>query len=92
MGNGKIFYYVQNESEDGNGSTASFGIGGTASNATSDNTPPVIDVYLNNEQFRSGDAVKTSALLLVKLFDDSGINTVGTGIGHDLIAILDSNF
>lgn len=92
MGNGKIFYYVQNESEDGNGSTASFGIGGTASNATSDNTPPVIDVYLNNEQFRSGDVVKSSALLLVKLFDDSGINTVGTGIGHDLIAILDSNY
>lgn len=92
MGDGKIFYYVQNEKEDGNGSTASFGIGGTAANATSDNTPPLIDVYLNNEQFRSGDVVKNSALLLVKLFDDSGINTVGTGIGHDLIAILDSNY
>jgi hypothetical protein len=27
--------------------------------------------------------------LFIKLFDESGINTVGNGIGHDLMAILD---
>ena len=28
-------------------------------------------------------------MLFIKLFDESGINTVGNGIGHDLMAILD---
>jgi hypothetical protein len=29
--------------------------------------------------------------LLLKLKDSSGLNTVGTGIGHDIVAILDDN-
>ncbi len=29
--------------------------------------------------------------LLVKVFDLSGINTVGNGIGHDITAVLDGN-
>ena len=39
----------------------------------------------------SGGFTNSRPTLLAKLFDDSGINTVGTGIGHDLTLILDEN-
>lgn len=88
---GKILYYVKSDTEDGNGATTSFYIGGSSSNPFVDNNPPDIKMYLNNEQFKNNDRVSSSALLLVKLFDESGINTVGTGIGHDIVAILDND-
>jgi hypothetical protein len=46
---------------------------------------------MNDENFVSGGFTNSSPTLLAKLFDDSGINTVGTGIGHDLTLILDEN-
>jgi len=86
---GKISYYFSNDTIDGNGATEDFKIGGTSEEPIVDNNPPVIKVYLNNEKFKSNDKVASSALLLVNLSDESGINTVGTGIGHDIVAVLD---
>ncbi|MFO5558449.1 hypothetical protein, partial [Klebsiella pneumoniae] len=31
-------------------------------------------------------------LLLLHLFDSSGINTSGSSIGHDITAVIDSNY
>lgn len=89
---GRILYYTHNSEEDGNGSTDLFYIGGSSSNPVIDNDPPEVNLYLNNEKFKTNDRVSSSALLLVKLFDESGINTVGTGIGHDIVAIIDNDF
>jgi hypothetical protein len=41
-----------------------------------------------NENFASGGITNENPLLLVKWSDESGINTVGNGIGHDLTGIL----
>lgn len=92
LGNGRILYYFSNDTIDGNGSNDQFLIGGSDDNPVTDNAPPQIDIYLNNHDFKSNDKVSSSALLLINLFDESGINTVGTGIGHDLIAILDDDY
>jgi hypothetical protein len=92
IGTGKILYYASDNQNDGNGAFSNFNIGGSASNPISDNNPPDIDMFMNNEDFKSYDKVSSSALLLVNLFDESGINTVGTGIGHDIVAVLDSDF
>ncbi|MBN2806346.1 MAG: type IX secretion system sortase PorU [Prolixibacteraceae bacterium] len=89
---GKILYYASNAVDDGNGATTSFYIGGSSSNPFVDDNPPEIDMFLNNKHFRNNDRVSSSALLLVNLFDESGINTVGTGIGHDIVAILDNDY
>lgn len=88
---GKIFYYISNDDHDGNGATDEFYIGGSAENQIIDDTPPQIDVYLNNRNFKSGDDVSSSALLLVDFSDESGINTLGQGIGHDIIAVIDND-
>ncbi len=44
---------------------------------------------MNNEKFAFGGITDENPLLLVKLKDENGINTVGNGIGHDITAVLD---
>jgi hypothetical protein len=92
MGKGRIIYYASDGQDDGNGSTTLFNIGGSSSNPVKENDSPEMDLFINNENFKSYDKVSSSSLLLVNLFDESGINTVGTGIGHDLVAVLDDDY
>lgn len=91
FGNGKISYYAEDGSKDGNGAETSIIVGGAGSNPVSDHTGPVIHAYLNDEKFVNGGITNPAPVLLLKLSDSSGINTVGTGIGHDLIATLDND-
>lgn len=48
-------------------------------------------MYLNTPEFMDGDEVNSAPCLFVELFDENGINTVGTGIGHDIMAIVDND-
>ena len=91
FGEGKISYYSDNGKEDANGYTESFIIGGSNSNGIVDEVGPQLDLYLNDESFVYGGITDENPILLAKLFDEQGINTVGNGIGHDLVAILDQN-
>src|SRR5690606_1292628 len=56
-----------------------------------DTVPPEISIYLDGRSFESGDMVTTNPLLLVDLFDESGINTTGLGIGHRIEAWIDDS-
>lgn len=38
-----------------------------------------------------GGLTNQTPILLAKIFDDNGVNTVGNGIGHDITVILDEN-
>ena len=89
-GYGKLSYYVDDlELGDGTGYFEDFLVGGLNSNANLDNTGPEIQLFINDTTFVSGGFTDDSPDLLGVLYDNSGINTVGTGIGHDLVAILD---
>jgi hypothetical protein len=44
---------------------------------------------MNDEHFTDGSITDENPWLVAKVSDDSGINTVGSGIGHDITAILD---
>ena len=91
FGSGRISYYaVSNDSlTDANGYDESFTIGGTSANITADFDGPEIELFINNEQFISGGMTNEDPLLFALLNDFSGINTVGNGIGHDIVAVLD---
>lgn len=94
FGNGKITYYAEatdQPSINANGYTFQFKVGGTAPNFTPDDKGPQVQVYMNDTNFMFGGITNESPILLVKLKDESGINTIGNGIGHDLIGILDNN-
>ncbi len=91
FGSGRISYYaISNDSLiDANGYDESFTIGGTSTNITADFDGPEIELFINNEQFISGGMTNEDPLLFALLNDFSGINTVGNGIGHDIVVVLD---
>ncbi|MBT5090336.1 MAG: T9SS type A sorting domain-containing protein [Flavobacteriales bacterium] len=50
-----------------------------------------LDLYINTRNFSDGGITDENPVLLADVFDFSGINTVGNGIGHDITAVLDGN-
>jgi len=90
-GNGKLSLYAENGNNDANGYFTNFLIGGIGNSAENDKEGPVIKAYLNDEKFVNGGITNENPVLIVKLSDSSGINTAGTGIGHDIVATLDND-
>lgn len=86
---GKISYYAENGQTDAIGYDTMFYIGGINPNGLDDNTGPEVDLYLNDENFVNGGITDETPILIAKVFDENGINTVGNGIGHDIVAIID---
>ena len=91
FGSGRISYYAISGDSllDASGYDENFTIGGTASDIMVDYDGPEIQLFINNEKFISGGMTNEDPLLFAILNDFSGINTVGNGIGHDIVAILD---
>ncbi|NVO21436.1 MAG: type IX secretion system sortase PorU [Bacteroidetes bacterium] len=90
-GIGKISYYASNESTDAAGYCDSLVIGGLSNNSVTDLEGPKIKLYMNDERFIDGGITGENPMLLAYLSDESGLNTVGNGIGHDLVATIDGN-
>ena len=86
---GKISYYADNGSIDAFGYDTTFYIGGLDPNGIDDTEGPTIDLFINDENFVDGGISDETPILIAQLFDENGINTVGNGIGHDLIAVID---
>ncbi|MCF0049192.1 type IX secretion system sortase PorU [Dyadobacter sp. LJ53] len=62
-------------------------IGGSAAPET-DNTPPKLTAYMNDESFKDGDLIEPSATLYVKASDENGISISNAGIGHNITLVL----
>ncbi|MFN5646185.1 MAG: type IX secretion system sortase PorU, partial [Sphingobacteriales bacterium] len=90
-GRGRLSYYADNGATDGAGTETNWYVGGLGNEVKDDGQGPVVRAYLNDEKFVNGGIVNENPVLIVKLTDSSGINTVGTGIGHDLTATLDDD-
>ncbi|NND63942.1 MAG: type IX secretion system sortase PorU, partial [Flavobacteriaceae bacterium] len=92
VGNGKVSLYSEkdNELEDQTGFNLEIKVGGLNENAPEDNEGPLIQLFMNDESFISGGITNDSPLLIAKLEDENGINT-SSGIGHDIVAILDGD-
>ena len=88
-GNGKISYYAENGVDIAKGSFEDIIVGGTDTLATVDRVEPEIKLYLNNTAFVSGSITSESPTIYALVEDESGINTVGNGIGHDITATID---
>jgi hypothetical protein len=90
-GTGRISYYLQNGVEDGSGYCEQVIVGGSDAASINDNAGPEVQLYLNDSNFVQGGITNEDPDLFAKIKDGSGINTVGTGIGHDITAVLDEN-
>jgi hypothetical protein len=91
FGKGKISYYAENGITDAAGADTNVVIGGFSDVVIEDNDAPVVKPFMNDSLFRDGGLTGTNSVLYVQLFDKSGINVSGNGIGHDLTAVLDND-
>ena len=89
-GIGKISYYAHNGVHDAQGNCDKLIIGGSNANAVVDNQGPTISLYMNDEKFVTGGITNEKPKIYAVVSDSSGINTIGTGIGHDVVAVLDA--
>lgn len=90
IGEGKVSYYAHDGMHtDAWGMYQNVYVGGINQNAELDQTPPIVDVYMNNADFRFGGITDQSPDLYVELFDDQGINISSSGLGHTPYALLD---
>ena len=93
VGNGKISFYAKRNApdlENQSGYDKTIQIGGVNVNAVSDTNPPRVKLHMNDEGFVSGGITNCAPILLAFLEDENGINTA-SGIGHDIVAILDGD-
>jgi hypothetical protein len=88
---GKFSFYADNGLEDASGHFQGVIIGGSADSVSNDTDGPELQVFMNDENFVYGGMTDENPVLLAFVTDSNGINTIGTGIGHDLTAILDGN-
>lgn len=92
VGEGRVSFYAQKNGalEDQAGHSYAIRVGGLNEDAPADNTGPQIQLFMNDESFVSGGITNDSPILIAKLQDENGINTA-SGIGHDIVAILDGD-
>lgn len=88
---GRVSVYAESLSTNACGYTNGPLVGATDNTAVTDATGPDIKLYMNDDSFVPGGITNESPLLFAKLYDPSGINTMGNSIGHDLAAVIDAN-
>ena len=90
-GNGKLSYYAQSDSSDATGYCTEFILGGIdTADYGNDLSRPQISLYLNDTNFVSGGISNENPSLYAIIYDTVPINTVGSGLGHDIVARLDN--
>lgn len=92
-GTGRINYYAQDYSTgtEAQGYFENFIVGGSNSNNIVDTDGPEVNLFLNSANFVSGDKVNETPLFMADISDINGINTVGSGIGHDMMLTIDND-
>ena len=93
-GNGRIVYYAHDPEtrEEAVGHYEDFVIGGSDNTLLNkDTVGPSLTIYLNSPAFKTGDQTYEFPHFYADIIDSSGINTVGTGIGHDLLLMIDDD-
>ena len=96
VGPGKVSLYAFSASADGGKGTDATGrlavpVGGAATGTARDTVPPAVALFMDSETFAFGGLTGQNTTLLANLSDNSGINTTGAGIGHEITAVLDGN-
>lgn len=88
---GKISYYAKSVDGDAWGCLQNIIVGGFNEDAVNDIEGPDIDIFMEDLNFISGNNISSSPELIAILSDANGINTVGNGIGHDIVMVIDGN-
>lgn len=93
-GKGKMSFLAieENSNRSAQDSYINYTVGGTNTGSEPETNAPIISkMYLNTEQFKSGDNVNATPVFYAEVSDDSGIN-LSSLIGHTLAIIVDGRY
>ena len=88
FGQGLINYYATDYEIEANGNCDAFIIGGFYDDPYHDDEAPEVKLFIDDTLFVNGGLTGQNPVLLAFVEDESGINTTGAGIGHDISATL----
>lgn len=88
---GRISYYASDGITDAAGFYENILIGGSETEAPEDADGPSLRLFMNDTNFVMHGLTDENPVMLAYVFDSNGVNTVGNGIGHDIVAVLDGN-
>jgi hypothetical protein len=92
LGFGKISYYATDHQTDGNGYYDDIVIGSREPDANPVNPGPDISLFMDSRSFVDGGVTGLNPLLIADLSDPQGINSIGLGIGHEILMVLDDEW
>lgn len=87
-----VLYAINTEKTlEANGKFEDFLVGGTATEEITDTEGPSIATFSDGQNVANISYTSETPTLRIELSDESGINTTGNGLGHDIVAIIDGN-
>ncbi|MCQ2332819.1 MAG: type IX secretion system sortase PorU [Paludibacteraceae bacterium] len=86
-----MYAYDVGRGVDANGVYDSLVIGGECKHEVNDTVGPELRMWLNTPEFVNNSVVGSDALFSALTYDEYGINTTGSGIGHDIMMWLDGD-
>ncbi|MFA8450717.1 MAG: type IX secretion system sortase PorU [Bacteroidales bacterium] len=89
FGNGKISLYAKSENQDATGYNNDIVVGGFNDNFEDESDGPTVELFMNDKSFKHGGITNENPIFFAEVSDKNGINATGTGIGHDISAIID---
>ena len=84
-------YVLGEDGSDGVGVTTDAIVSTESGTRPNDLQGPQISLFLNDSTFVDGGTTGPEGVLIARLSDASGINTVGAGVGHELLLVLDGD-
>lgn len=87
----QLYAVSQDKQRECSGVSKDFHLNGTDEQAINDVTPPKVVAYLNSPDTPELSIVGVTPTLIAHISDDSGINTSGSSLGHDIELVLDDN-
>lgn len=87
-GDGRLLVYANNSSKDVFSNQIQK-VGGINPDGINDSEAPKINLYMNNINFADGGITDQNPTFLACVSDDKGINSTGSGVGHDVTVVLD---
>lgn len=88
---GRITAYATNAADHALGVTERVVVGGSSPAPTTDRTGPRVRAFVGDTTFVSGGYAAAGSDLVVRLDDETGINTVGSGVGHELLLVVNGD-
>lgn len=90
-GLGRFSLYADDGRREAAGYFGNVYVGGMGNTLKNDGVGPEIKAWLNDRRFVNGGLTEENPVLIIQLRDSTGINTSGTGIGHDITVVIDGD-